>query len=92
MIKRMAKEPERTCLGCRAKKPQSTLIRLALDNSRVVFDHDRALGGRGGWLCRNSAACLSQVLKKNAWGRFFRSPEPFDLSVLRIGLEVTGQN
>ncbi|MDR1921585.1 MAG: YlxR family protein [Candidatus Adiutrix sp.] len=75
--------PERTCLGCRAKKPQSQLARLALTasdqgESRVVWDRRRNLGGRGAWLCADRPGCLAAALKRNAVARAFKRPVIID--------------
>ena len=78
--------PERTCLGCRAKKDQAGLDRLALSagprGPRVVWDKGRRLGGRGAWLCRDNAACLALAVRKRAFGRAFRVEAPLDLTAL----------
>lgn len=69
-------EPERTCLGCRLKKKQSELWRLALAENggspAVVWDKGRRLGGRGAWLCRGRPECLEAALKKKAFRRAFK--------------------
>lgn len=78
--------PERTCLGCRARKNQADLDRLALTRgpggSAVVRDVRRRLGGRGAWLCRGSRACLASAIKKRVFGRAFRVDEALDLTAL----------
>ena len=71
--------PRRTCLGCRARKTQDRLSRLALapgpDGPRVVWDPERTLGGRGAWLCADNPACLENALRKRALARAFRRKE-----------------
>ncbi|MDL2259646.1 YlxR family protein [Deltaproteobacteria bacterium OttesenSCG-928-K17] len=76
------KEPERTCLGCRLKKAQSELWRLALARGEgngltVVWDKNRVLGGRGAWLCRDKPECLELADKKNAFRRAFKKAVEF---------------
>jgi uncharacterized protein len=39
--------PQRTCLGCGGRDDQDHLIRLAIDQGRLVLDRHR---GRGGYL------------------------------------------
>ena len=60
--------PVRTCLGCRARKSQARLKRLALikgpEGARVVWDERRARGGRGAWLCPDEAGCLEKALRR----------------------------
>lgn len=84
------KQPERSCLGCRARKKQRELRRLALDPAsdrpRVLWDLDRRLGGRGAWLCRDQAECLNLAIKKRAWHRAFRLQAEPDLTEITTGL------
>lgn len=84
------KDPERTCLGCRAKKKQEELRRLALDPSfprpKVIWDPARRLGGRGVWLCRDQSECLNLALKKKVWRHAFRLTIEPDLAEIRPGL------
>lgn len=84
------KQPERSCLGCRARKKQRELRRLALDpdftRPRVLWDPDRRLGGRGAWLCRDQAECLNLAIKKRAWHRAFRLQAEPDLTEITTGL------
>ena len=83
------RSPERTCLGCRARKAQAELDRLALKRGRagpaVVWDPQRRLSGRGAWLCRGNSACLAAALKRRAFGRAFRTEEPLDLTAVSAG-------
>ncbi|MDR1043592.1 MAG: DUF448 domain-containing protein [Candidatus Adiutrix sp.] len=80
--------PERSCLGCRCRKKQTDLCRLALidgpDGPKLVRDSRRRLGGRGAWLCRDSAGCLDMFLKKRAWRRAFKIEEDPDLTDLEL--------
>ena len=81
--------PERTCLGCRARKAQAELDRLALKRGpagpAVVRDPQRRLNGRGAWLCRDNSACLAAALKRRAFGRAFRTDKPLDLTAVSAG-------
>lgn len=84
------KSPERTCLGCRVRKNQGELLRLALDpdcsRPKVVWDPTRRLGGHGAWLCRGQAECLNLALKKRALHRAFRLEAEPDLTEIKAGL------
>lgn len=84
------KGPERTCLGCRTRKDQADLDRLALrpgpEGPRVVWDKGRRLGGRGAWLCRGDESCLALAVKRRAFGRAFRTGENLDLTTLTAGI------
>ena len=83
--------PVRTCLGCRARKSQALLRRLALvrgpEGPRVVWDENRTRGGRGAWLCVDGADCLDQALRKKVLARAFRLKTEADASALAGGRE-----
>jgi len=82
--------PVRTCLGCRARKSQFQLRRLALvrgpDGPRVVWDENRTRGGRGAWLCAGGAGCLEKALRRKVLARAFRLEVEADASALTPGV------
>ncbi|MDR0881182.1 MAG: YlxR family protein [Candidatus Adiutrix sp.] len=86
-------EPRRTCLGCRSVRAQADLRRLALapgpEGPRVVWDDQRALGGRGAWVCRERPECLSLAIKRRSLGRAFKLGAAPDLSGLTAGRRST---
>jgi predicted RNA-binding protein YlxR (DUF448 family) len=61
--------PIRTCVGCRAKRPQAELVRcvLAADGCAHV---DRYAPGRGAWLC--GSRCLDAALRRRGFERAWR--------------------
>ena len=70
--------PMRMCLGCRQRKAQSELVRLALnDKGRVFVDLDRVMSGRGAYVCP-AEACIDKVLAKKALNRAFRNEVKID--------------
>ncbi len=79
-------EPVRTCVGCGAKEPQRTLVRLRNDGGRVAIDREKK-GGRGAWL-HPSAACLEAAVRRRALGRALRADASADVAMLRA--ELTG--
>ena len=65
--------PERTCVGCRARRPQGLLLRVAVTgDGRIVVS--RTAPGRGAWLCDPPHRCLPVALKRKAFDRAFRRP------------------
>jgi len=80
--------PERTCVGCRAKRPQSELVRVvrgADDGTLVV---GRTLPGRGAWLCAGSVACLGLAERRGALARALRTQLPAGATqALRAAIE-----
>lgn len=55
--------PERTCIGCKAKRGQTELLRLVCAASgEVVFDHTGRAPGRGTYVCCD-ARCFRRAFK-----------------------------
>jgi predicted RNA-binding protein YlxR (DUF448 family) len=82
------REPERTCIGCGAKAPQRTLVRLGIEGERVIVDADKTAGGRGAWLHPGSK-CLEKAVRRRALGRALRRTDlAWDAGQLQA--ELTG--
>ena len=58
----MVKIPERTCVICRAKKPQKALFRFLVADHKVIFDKEQKGLGRGFYVC--SAKCWDSAVAK----------------------------
>jgi uncharacterized protein len=70
-VQHLENQPQRTCIGCRQKGPQSGLLRLVADgsgSSAVLVDERRRMAGRGAWL-HPSEKCLALAVKRRAFGR-----------------------
>ncbi|MDE0683508.1 MAG: YlxR family protein [Candidatus Poribacteria bacterium] len=53
----------RTCIGCRGKFSQKTLIRFASQkNETLGIDNRKELHGRGAYVCR-SQSCIQKAFK-----------------------------
>lgn len=63
-------EPVRTCLGCRERAPQSSLVRLVRVGEVIVDATRPRLGGRGGYLHPGSG-CLDLAVRRRALERAF---------------------
>lgn len=65
--------PLRTCVGCRAVRPQSLLLRLArLPDGAAVWS--RTGPGRGAWVCAASVTeCLPLAHRRGGLARAFRA-------------------
>jgi uncharacterized protein len=63
-------EPQRRCVGCGAIRPKRTLVRLALEDDRVVADVRAVRPGRGAYVC--DAACFERAVAARALPRAFR--------------------
>lgn len=64
-------DPIRTCLGCRARDAQSTLVRVVARDGALVVDHTRRLAGRGGYFHRKDA-CLTSFARRGGFVRSLR--------------------
>jgi uncharacterized protein len=64
--------PIRTCVGCRTKRPQADLVRVATADGELRVD--RTASGRGAWLCRvTAAACAARASKSKGFERTLRA-------------------
>ena len=70
-------EPTRTCIGCRERKPASTLVRLTRSAGAIAVGGPS--NGRGAWLCRAVTTpgtvepnCLETALARGAFARAWR--------------------
>ena len=86
----MGSSPERTCIGCGAKRQKGALVRLALDAGGCIrVDREGLAGGRGAWLC--GVGCLRAALKRRAFARAFRGKAvPFEAAALEAALGEAG--
>lgn len=59
----MKKIPQRTCMGCNAKKDKKELIRIVKNKSgEINIDKTGKMQGRGAYIC-NDIKCLESVIK-----------------------------
>lgn len=65
-------EPLRTCIGCRAKAPRSTLVRYVARDHHAVEDRAKSAPGRGAWV-HDADACRAAAWKKSAFSRALRT-------------------
>ena len=57
--------PIRTCIGCRGKFPQKTLIRFVCSTGNFLeLDGFKRHPGRGAYICR-SKACIEKAFKES---------------------------
>jgi uncharacterized protein len=66
-----AAAPERTCVGCRTRRPQAELVRVVLRDG-VVVPAGPGAQGRGAYVCPDEM-CLAAAQKKRAFARAFRA-------------------
>jgi hypothetical protein len=64
--------PERTCLGCRRRRPKGALLRLVRRPDGVVAADPRGTAaGRGAYVCE-APACVEHGLARERVARAFR--------------------
>ena len=85
----MSDAPTRTCLGCRARRPKSGLVRLVRRaDGVVVADPGARLPGRGAYVCAE-VGCVERALKSGKLSHAFRAAcrpgEELQLTVLTAG-------
>lgn len=67
----MKKQPQRTCMGCNAKKDKKDLIRIVKNkNGQITIDKTGKLEGRGAYICDNKD-CLEKIIKNKRLERVF---------------------
>ena len=62
----------RSCVGCRRRAPQPTLLRVARRDGEILPDVKRVLPGRGAYIHRETQ-CLERALGHGGFARAFRS-------------------
>ncbi len=66
------KLPERTCIACRKKFPQSELARVSLDkDGNIRLDEGKKNAGRGAYICKNTE-CMEKCIKTKALNRSYK--------------------
>jgi len=72
------KEPQRSCVGCRATRNKGDLLRFVLAPDRILVpDLQARLPGRGAYTCLNRS-CLMNAAQKNLISRAFKGEVKFD--------------
>jgi hypothetical protein len=68
--------PQRTCLGCRRRRPAGELVRarVTADGHGVWGPAAARLPGRGAWICPGSTACFDVAARRGAFARAWRRP------------------
>ena len=64
--------PQRTCIGCNAKKDKKDLIRIVKDNQdNISIDRTGKSNGRGAYICDN-IECLEKAIKSKRIEKSFK--------------------
>ena len=68
----MAREPERSCVGCRARAPKAELVRVARTPAGVRVDPHGNAPGRGAYV-HPDPACVTAALRQGVLASALRS-------------------
>ena len=68
----MAREPERSCVGCRERAPKAELVRVARTPAGVRVDPHGNAPGRGAYVHRDPA-CVTAALRQGVLASALRS-------------------
>jgi Predicted nucleic-acid-binding protein implicated in transcription termination len=82
-------EPVRTCVGCRARAPRSSLLRVVERDGVLVADEKAVLTGRGAWV-HDTSECVDIALRRRAFGRALRVSGPLDTQTFQITHQRNG--
>ena len=75
MIKNL-KIPQRTCIGCKCKKPKKEMIRIVrTPDGKIIIDETGKKSGRGAYLC-GDVKCLDIAFKGNSLSKSLKQDIP----------------
>jgi predicted RNA-binding protein YlxR (DUF448 family) len=75
MIKNL-KIPQRTCIGCKCKKPKKEMIRIVrTPDGIIIIDETGKKSGRGAYLC-GDVKCLDIAFKENSLNKSLKQDIP----------------
>lgn len=64
--------PERTCIGCKAKKNKKDLQRIVkTKDGKILLEKSEKLEGRGAYICK-SKECLEKAYKNKGLDRSYK--------------------
>ncbi len=82
-------EPVRTCVGCRARAPRSSLLRIVAQDGVLVADERAVLPGRGAWV-HDTDACVDTAIRRRAFGRALRVSGALDTQTFQTTHQRNG--
>lgn len=67
----MKRQPQRTCMGCNAKKDKKEFIRIVKNKeNKINIDKTGKMEGRGAYICDN-IECLEKLIKTKRLEKVF---------------------
>ncbi len=79
----------RTCVGCRARAPRSTLLRVVAVDSTLVPDEKASMPGRGAWV-HETNEFVEAAIRRRAFVRALRVSGPLDTQTFEKRLNGYG--
>lgn len=68
----MKRQPQRTCMGCNAKKDKKEFIRIVKNKENEInIDKTGKMEGRGAYICDN-IECLEKAIKSKKIEKSFK--------------------
>ena len=83
--------PVRTCVGCRVRAEQVSLLRVVVADGSLVVDPERRLPGRGASV-HPDLACVDLADKRRAFPRALRVDGPLSADPVRDYVKHTHPN
>jgi uncharacterized protein len=76
-----AREPQRTCVGCRERSPKRALLRIAATpGGDIVVDPSGRVSGRGAYVHRDAACVAAAFARGGALWRVLRAQAGADVA------------
>jgi predicted RNA-binding protein YlxR (DUF448 family) len=86
----LAREPERTCVGCRGQAPKRSLLRIAVaPDGTVSVDPQGRRPGRGAYVHRDGT-CVDAAITRGALSRALRTVADADAAA-RLRQDIEGE-
>ena len=63
---------ERRCVACRQPRLKQEMVRISKTKNGLSLDETQKSGGRGAYVCKNSA-CISKVIDKKLLNKVFKT-------------------
>lgn len=84
-------DPIRTCVACRKRASRDELLRVVLQDGRLIADDRAVLPGRGAWV-HPTAQCLNRAVSRGVFPRALKVSGKPDAGPLENRLKTLMDN